>query len=131
MGTEHRESGVGPLTELQQILAKAWLAGDRARIEQIIAPEWRLTLPDGSRTDRAVVLAQVFETGAHKIRRLEVDEVDARVFGEAAIVTGRTHSVGESDGTPYDVYIRFTDTFIRRDGRWQAVASHASLLQGQ
>ena len=30
----------------------------------------------------------------------------------------------------YDVVIRFTDVFVRRDGSWQAVASHASLLQG-
>ena len=119
------------LIALQQTLAKAWLAGDRAGVERIIAPEWRLTGPDGSRTDRASLLAQVFETGAHKIRRLEVDDVEARVFGDAAVVTGRTHGVGESGGAPYDVYIRFTDTFIRRDGRWQAVASHASILQGQ
>ena len=31
----------------------------------------------------------------------------------------------------YDVVIRFTDTFVRRDGRWRAVASHASLVQAK
>ena len=115
------------LIALQQVLAQAWLAGDRATIETIIAPEWSLTGPDGTRSDRATVLAHVFETRMHTILHLEVDDVEARVFGEAAVVTGRTHGVGEF-GVPYDVVIRFTDMFVRRDGRWQAVASHASLL---
>ena len=117
------------LIELQQTLAEAWLAGDRATVERIIAPEWTSTGPDGSTTDRAAVLTQVFETAAHKIRVLEVGNVKARVFGDAAVVTGRTHGVGEFEGFAYDVVIRFTDTFVRREGRWQAVASHASLVQ--
>ena len=117
------------LIELQQILVKAWLTGDRTMVERIITPEWTSTGPDGRTTDRATVLAQVFETGVHQIRDLKVDDVKARVFGDAAVVTGLTHGVGEFEGFNYDVFIRFTDTFVRREGRWQAVASHASLVQ--
>ena len=116
------------LIELQQTLAKAWLTADRAMVERIIAPEWTSTGPDGSTTDRATVLTQVFETGAHKIRDLKIDDVRARVFGDAAVVTGRTHGIGEYEGSGYAVVIRFTDTFVRREGRWQAVASHASIV---
>ena len=115
------------LRELQQVLAKAWVTGDRATIERIIAPEWRATGPDGSVTDRAAVLASVFETGVHKIQRVDITEVLIRVYGDAAVVTGRTHGMGAYSGTPYDVVIRFTDTFVRRNGQWQAVASHSSL----
>jgi hypothetical protein len=43
-------------------LVQAWLSGDRATIERLIAPEWRLTGPDGQVSDRASVLAEVFET---------------------------------------------------------------------
>jgi ketosteroid isomerase-like protein len=116
------------LAQLQQDLAKAWVSGDRATIERIISPDWRSTAPDGRVTDRASVLADVFEKRAHRIRRLEIDDVRVRIFGDAAVVTGRTHGVGEVAGAPYDVVIRFTDTFVRRDGRWSVVASHASLL---
>lgn len=119
------------LVEMQQDLAKAWLTSDRPTLERIIAPEWTSTGPDGRTSDRAQVLAHVFETGAHKIHALKIDEVDARVFGDAAVVTGRTHGVGEFGGSRYDVVIRFTDVFVRRAGQWQAIASHASLLQGE
>ena len=114
------------LSDLQQALARAWVAGDRATIEKIIAPDWATTGPDGGKGDRATVLAQVFETRVHTIQHLEIDDVQVRVFEDAAVVTGRTHGVGTYAGAPYDVVIRFTDTFVRRDGRWQAVASHAS-----
>lgn len=118
------------LTVLQQTLARAWVDGDRATIERIIAPDWVSTGPDGRTADRAGVLADVFESRRHRIVRLEIDDLRVRVFGDAAVVTGRTHGVGEFGGAAYDVVIRFTDTFVRRDGRWAAVASHASLLSG-
>jgi ketosteroid isomerase-like protein len=116
------------LAELQQTLAKAWVAGDRTTIESIIAPEWTSTGPDGTVATRAQVLADVFERHAHRIQQVEIDGVRVRVFGDAAIVTGRTHGVGSVSGTSYDVNIRFTDVFVRRGNHWQAVTSHASLL---
>jgi hypothetical protein len=134
-GGVEQGSGAGKdevrLADLQQALAKAWVSGDKATIERIIAPDWRSTGPDGRMMDRAGVLADVFETRRHKIHRVEIDDVDARLFGDAAVVTGRTHGVGEVDGATYDVVIRFTDTFVRREGRSQAVASHASLPAGR
>jgi len=50
------------LAELQQALATAWVTADRATIERIIAPDWRSTGPDGRMTDRARVMADVFQT---------------------------------------------------------------------
>lgn len=117
------------LAQLQQELAAAWMAGDRATIERIVAPEWSVTGPDGGRSDRAAVLAQVFETRVHRILRLEIDDVAVKLFGDAAVVTGRTRGAGTFNGAPYEVVIRFTDTFVRREGRWQAVASHASVVR--
>jgi hypothetical protein len=30
--------------------------------------------------------------------------------------------------SPFDVTLRFTDTYIKRDGRWQAWASQATMI---
>ena len=51
-----------PLAELQQVLAKAWVAGDRATIERIIAPDWTTTGSDGAVRTRSQVLSEVFDT---------------------------------------------------------------------
>lgn len=116
------------LAEIQQRLAKAWVAADRAAIEEIIAADWTVTGTDGRVSTRSDVLRDTFETNVHRVLAIEIDDVRVRLFGDAAVVTGRTHGLGEYASAPYDVTIRFTDVFVRREGRWQAVASHASLL---
>jgi hypothetical protein len=126
-GAERQAQDENVLAQIQQVLARAWVDGDRATIERIIGADWRSTGPDGGGSDRAAVLAEVFEKRVHRIYRVEIDDVRVRVLGDAAVVTGRTHGVGDFAGAPYDVVIRFTDTFVRRDGQWSAVASHASV----
>ena len=52
-----------------------------------------------------------------------------RLLGDnTAVVTGRTAAVGSYKGKPAAVSLRFTDAFVKRDGRWQAVASLGSLI---
>jgi ketosteroid isomerase-like protein len=50
-----------------------------------------------------------------------------QVYGNAAIVTGAFKAVGQDKGQNFTNTGRFTDTFVQKDGRWQAVASHDSL----
>jgi ketosteroid isomerase-like protein len=56
---------------------------------------------------------------------MTVDDVAVRVFGDAAVVTGRTVARGNSPGAA-PVELRFTDVFVRQDGRWLAVASQGT-----
>jgi hypothetical protein len=80
------------LAEIQQRLAKAWVAGDRGAIEHIIAPDWTVTGADGRVSTRADVLRDAFETKVHRMIAIEIDDVRVRVSRDAAIVTGRTTS---------------------------------------
>jgi ketosteroid isomerase-like protein len=116
------------LESIQQQLARAWVAPDRAALERLIAPDWTVTGPDGRVSTRADVFRDAFETGVHRVTALDIDDVDVRLLGDAAVVTGVTRGRGTYLNVAYDVTIRFTDIFARRDGRWQAVASHASLV---
>jgi ketosteroid isomerase-like protein len=60
---------------------------------------------------------------------LELSDLDARVDGNAAIVTGVNHVRGKDDkGVAFDRRTRFTDTFIKRDGRWQVWATQGTLI---
>ena len=57
-------------------------------------------------------------------------DVKARLYGEdTAIVLGKTRVKGMSEGKPFDRAVQFTDTLIKRDGRWQLVAGHVSRLE--
>jgi ketosteroid isomerase-like protein len=61
---------------------------------------------------------------------LELSDVGVRIEGDVAVVTGVNHVRGkEGDGKAVDRRIRFTDTFIKRDGRWQVWATQGTPIQ--
>jgi ketosteroid isomerase-like protein len=55
---------------------------------------------------------------------LEFSNLKARVEGNAGVVTGVNRiKARDEDGKNLDVKFAFTDTYIKRDGRWQVWAS--------
>lgn len=114
------------LREIQQSLTRAWLQRDRAFIESVLAPEWSVTQADGQVLTRATVLGPFFD--GLKLDTSVIDDVSVLLLGTTAVVRGRTVASGTLQGAQVSARIRFTDVFIKRDGRWQAVASHASPL---
>ena len=59
----------------------------------------------------------------------ELSEMNIRVDGRMAVVTGINHVKGQDDkGAPFDFRVRFTDTFIKRDGRWQVWATQGTRI---
>jgi ketosteroid isomerase-like protein len=114
------------LLTIQQQLARAWMTKDRAFIEGVLAPEWSVTQADGTMMTRATALGAFFN--AVTIDSADVDDVTVTLFGDTAVVRGRTVARGKLNGSPISARIRFTDVFLKRRGRWQAVASHASPL---
>jgi hypothetical protein len=51
------------------------------------------------------------------------------VYGKTAVVTGRTTTVSRGKDREITNKSRFTDVFVRRGGRWQIVAGHASRIR--
>ena len=113
------------LRAMQQRLMKAVLEGRREDWSAMIAAEWRVTHIDASVLTKQQVLEQVFG-GAPPVVAGAIDDVEVQLFGEAAVVTGRT-SVTARDGAK--VALRFTDFAVRQDSRWLIVASHATQLR--
>jgi ketosteroid isomerase-like protein len=59
----------------------------------------------------------------------ELSEMNIRIDGNTAVVTGVNRVKGRDEkGQPFDFRTRFTDTFIRRDGRWQVWATQGTRI---
>jgi hypothetical protein len=116
------------LLSIQQQLARAWVQRDRSFIERVLAPEWSVTQADGTTRSRATVLHDAFVSQMVSIESMVVDDVTVTLFGDTAIVRGRTQATGVAGDLRGSARLRFTDTFIKRSGQWQAVASHATTL---
>ncbi len=116
------------LREIEARLAAAWVEGDRLFIEQTLADDWSVTDVTGKVLTKPEVLNEVFGSASRQIVSMKIDDINVRPYGGWAIVTGRTNAAGEYEGEVVEVTLRFTDVFVYRDGRWQAIASHATLL---
>jgi len=116
------------LTDIQRRLSQAWVDGDRQFIESVLADDWSVTDLTGCVLTKGEVLREAFGSDERQVASMEIDDIRVRSFGDWAIVTGRTQAAGEYQGQTIEVKLRFTDVFALRDGRWQAIASQATML---
>jgi hypothetical protein len=119
-------SVAGELEEIERRLATSWKNGDCDAWGAMLAPEWSVIHITGSVMTKPRAL-EMCRTQKPLLDSLASDELSIRSFGDAAVVTGRTSATTGGDKRE-TITLRFTDVFIRREGRWQVVASHATRI---
>src|SRR5215211_4545640 len=108
---------------------KAFLEADVAALERVLTPDFTLTLSNGEVSTRA---DEINELQSKKVHYDVFENYDmlARLYGDnMAVVLGKTRVKGIADGKPFDRVVQFTDTLIKRDGRWQLAAGHVSRIE--
>lgn len=128
LGHQSPSPVVRELEQIEQRLAATYQAGDCAAWGAMLAPEWSVTHITAAVISKAEAL-DTCQSSKGMIQEARIDDLLVRVFGDAAVVTGRTTAT-TAGANPITVTLRFTDVFVRRSGRWQAVASHATRLGG-
>jgi uncharacterized protein (TIGR02246 family) len=116
---------VEELAAIEQRLARAWVEGDQATIRSMLADDWVTTDVTGTVRAKDAVLRDMFAATPTPIAAMAIDDVRVRVFGDVAVVTGRTTASGTGGG---QIQLRFTDVLARRDGRWLFVASQGTAI---
>jgi ketosteroid isomerase-like protein len=116
------------LAELEHEWMSAMQARDRDRLEELVADGFRFTAihlnPEpmtrqqwmGAAIEGYTITTFAFET-------MEVD-----VFGDTAVIHARYSQIANFDAVNLSHGYRLTDIWARRDGRWQVVARHSSIL---
>jgi hypothetical protein len=100
---------------------KALIAKDRAGIEANMAPEFVQLRGNGQLVSREEFIRDVLDP-AFSMDPYTVEDWDARLFGDTALVHGRIRMSGLAEGQRWNVHFRYIDTYVRRDGRWQVVS---------
>jgi ketosteroid isomerase-like protein len=115
------------LITLEKRWNDSWVKRDPAFLDRILADDYIETDPDGDMATKAEELALVRSTET-TITAVMADDFMVRVYGDAAVVTFRLTFKKPVDGKEMTGQERFTDTWIKRDGRWQCVAVHYSRI---
>jgi len=101
---------------------------DMEALGRILAEDFTLTNAAGQVIDRNQYLVSIVKAPDMLQAAGGSEDVHVRVFGETAVVTGRSPVKGRPGGRALVVpgQYRFTDVYVKRDGRWQAIASHST-----
>ena len=110
----------------EDLWPRAYREGDAALLGRILASEFQMVDPDGNWSDKAKELDYVSKhktknrSFRFEIRRLEVFE------NGTAVVAGRGVVIGPESDPNGGYEYQSSNILIKRDGRWQAIASHVS-----
>jgi hypothetical protein len=115
--------------QFERDTCKAFLDADSTALERVLTPGFTLTLSNGEVSTRA---DEINELRSGKVHYDIFDNYDmlVRLYeNNVAVVLGKTRVKGTAEGKPFNHVVQFTDTLIKRDGRWQLAAGHVSLLE--
>jgi ketosteroid isomerase-like protein len=107
-------------------LDQAQFKKDRATMERLMAEDYSYTHSNGTVNDKA---ADIKETMSDAIKWTDTksEDLKVRTYGNVAVVTGQVTLTGSAKN-----YVpgprRFTEIWVKRDGRWQNVGGQTTLL---
>jgi len=115
------------LIKLENEWAEAILKNDIAFLERIYADDFIFTDEDGVVWTGAQDIANI-KSGEAVYTSFVSDDMKVHVYGDTAVVFGRNTIKGKFRGKDISGQSRWTDTWIKKAGRWQCAATHSSKI---
>jgi len=113
------------LTRLETVWNEAHLRGDAAALDRLFADDILIVVPNMAAMTKGDALG-VFRSGRMHFDKYATSRTRTRLYGDAAVVTGRLQRHRDMNGRAVDDDWQFTKVYIRRTGGWQVVSFHAS-----
>jgi len=115
------------LLDIERGFVAAAKTRDMAFFERVLAKEYTQVV-DGKPVDFAAQLAEM-KAGRMQVESMELRDMRAHVFGDAALVSMTAEARGTYRGQPLGEKLRGIDFFVKRGGRWQAVYSEMTTIK--
>ncbi len=114
-------------------LERQWLdayeQNDSDAMTKIVADDFVITFPNGAQQTKPDIMNLIKTPSSGPKMRFYTEDVKSRAYGDTVILSGRVVTEYERDGKKVKEQSRYTDTYLKRNGRWQVVASHLSNVQ--
>ena len=118
------------IKELATQWSTAYMKNDPSILERIWAADFVYVEPSGHRFTKAEGIANL-KVAAERHTASAASSIDVRIYGggTVAVDIGDYRETGvDKDGKPFERASRFTNVWVLRDGKWQCVSGHASLI---
>jgi ketosteroid isomerase-like protein len=123
-----RAAAVAQLTAQADAWDKAIVRKDRAAIEANMADDFRQIDGAGNVETKASFVDDLVSPDL-AIDPYTVEDFDVRLYGDVALLSGRTRMTGAYQGKPFTSHYRYIDIYVRRDGAWKIVSVQISPIR--
>ena len=110
------------LIKLENDWNNALVKRDVTALSGMMAEDWTVVDPEGTVENKTQFLAEI-KSGEDMTTSAMADEMKVRVYGDAGVVLGRNTVKEKYKGKDVSGQYRFTDTWVKKAGRWQCVAT--------
>jgi ketosteroid isomerase-like protein len=120
------------IRELEKAWDEAYMTRDVDAVQRLLADDYVCTNASGVKVPKKVYLMSIVKSpDIAQIKSWASENLDVRVSGNTATVTGESSVKGRPGGRGFVVQARyrFTDTWARRGGRWLAVSTVATKIR--
>jgi ketosteroid isomerase-like protein len=124
------EDAASSLERLERELVRAIGRTDLATYDRIVADDYVVFDPSGKQLSKAEVMTS-YRSGTRGYSGLEIYDVQARVFGDAAVVCAKTKGFRREGDRDVPNRVRYIRVYARRAGRWQAVTQMSAPLPSE
>jgi ketosteroid isomerase-like protein len=117
----------GRVLALENIWNRALEAKDVNALNSLLATTFVSVDIDGSVSSKGEFLASI-KSPDYQPSQAVSEQSSVQVYGDTAVVVGVFRIKGTEKGKLYVHRERFVDTWIKRDGGWQCVATTSTLI---
>lgn len=117
------ESEAAKIRALELQLTDSYKQRQIEQLASLLDEDFVITFEDGSTLSKTGYVSFMASPSDH-IETAEMNDMKIRVHRTTAVVTGTYHEKGETKGQAYDYHDRFTDIWIKKNGKWKLAASH-------
>jgi ketosteroid isomerase-like protein len=118
---------IATLTRQADDWDRAIVRKDRAAIEANMAEDFR-QIDSAGNVETKQSFVDDLVSPQLTIDPYVVEDLEVRLYGDTALLSGRTRMTGRYDGKPFNSHYRYIDIYVKRGGRWQIVSVQISKI---
>ncbi len=115
------------IQEASKVYEQALTQKNEPLLKSILADNFILTTASGKVLTKKDMMLNLTKEGT-KYDKFESSEVKISILNEAAIETGKVHTVGIRGGKKIAETTRYTDFWVKIQGKWLLLAEHSSFI---
>jgi uncharacterized protein (TIGR02246 family) len=118
------------LAQLEREVGEAITRRDAEALDRLIADDFVVTNPFGQVMTKREAVAALTAPDSELVSVIN-DQIAVRVFGDVGVATAVGTATGRHQGQDVRGRFRYLRVWVKRQGRWQAVAAQSTNLPAE